>query len=132
MDMPALVVLLERHEGLRLKPYVDTAGKQTIGIGRNLTDVGISEDEALTMLANDLGEVLSDLETFDWWRGLSDRRQAAIADLRFNVGPGGFRLFRKLIHALAVGDWISAAQEIRHSQIAPARRADLAQMMEQG
>ena len=34
---------LVRHEGLRLKPYRCTAGKLTIGIGRNLDDCGISK-----------------------------------------------------------------------------------------
>ena len=39
-----------RHEGLRLKPYRDTAGKLTIGVGRNLDDVGVSEAEAFALL----------------------------------------------------------------------------------
>ncbi|MDY0127369.1 MAG: hypothetical protein RBR69_04500 [Candidatus Cloacimonadaceae bacterium] len=37
---------LVRHEGLRLKPYRCTAGKLTIGIGRNLNDCGITQSEA--------------------------------------------------------------------------------------
>ena len=32
---------LVRHEGLRLKPYRSTAGKLTIGFGRNLDDRGL-------------------------------------------------------------------------------------------
>lgn len=131
-DRTSLVALVTRHEGTRLMPYIDTALKMSIGVGRNLTDDGISGSEALLMLNNDLDTVLADLETFAWWAGLSDQRQQAIADVRFNVGPGGFRLFRKLIHALAVEDYITAGQEIRNSQIAPARKYELAQMMEQG
>ena len=49
---------LIKHEGLRLKPYKCTAGKMTIGVGRNLDDVGISEQEALDMLFNDVGKCL--------------------------------------------------------------------------
>ena len=30
---------LDRQEGVRLKPYTDTVGKWTIGIGRNLAGV---------------------------------------------------------------------------------------------
>lgn len=45
---------LIRDEGLRLKPYHCTAGKLTIGYGRNLDDNGISEEEALSMLRNDI------------------------------------------------------------------------------
>ena len=44
---------LLRHEGLRLKPYRCTAGKLTIGIGRNLDDCGISQKEAYALLDND-------------------------------------------------------------------------------
>ena len=44
-------------EGLRLKPYVDTAGKLSIGVGRNLDDKGISKTEADFLLADDLNDV---------------------------------------------------------------------------
>ena len=41
---------LVRHEGLRLKPYRSSAGKLTIGIGRNLDDRGIRQKEAQATL----------------------------------------------------------------------------------
>jgi len=44
---------LVRHEGLRLKPYRCTAGKLTIGIGRNLDDCGFWQQEAYALLEND-------------------------------------------------------------------------------
>jgi lysozyme len=47
---------LVRHEGLRLKPYRCTAGKLTIGVGRNLEDKGISQQEAYELLENDIRE----------------------------------------------------------------------------
>ena len=45
MNRDRLRAQLVLHEGSRLKPYRDTVGKLTIGIGRNLDDVGLSEDE---------------------------------------------------------------------------------------
>ena len=48
--MNKLEKTLARHEGLQLKPYLDTVGKLTIGYGRNLDDVGISKGEALAMM----------------------------------------------------------------------------------
>ena len=45
-----LNALLIRHERLRLKPYTDTVGKLTIGVGRNLTDMGLTQDEVLLLL----------------------------------------------------------------------------------
>ena len=42
MDTGRLTSALRRDEGCVLNPYRCTAGKLTIGIGRNLDDVGIS------------------------------------------------------------------------------------------
>ena len=38
---------IKKHEGLELKVYTCTAGRLTIGYGRNLEDRGITEEEAL-------------------------------------------------------------------------------------
>lgn len=143
MDHDALIAQLDRHEDDRLEPYDDATGKTlrpgdvvrgniTIARGINLS-AGISPHVSDLLTDDAIGLVEDDLDSsFEWWASLSERRQLAIADLRFNVGASGFRLFRKLIHALAIGDWPGAAAEIRNSQIAPGRKADLAQMMEQG
>jgi lysozyme len=45
---------IKRDEGIRLKLYIDTVDKATIGCGRNLTDVGISQDEVFLLLYNDV------------------------------------------------------------------------------
>ena len=60
-----LVDLLLKHEGLRLHPYDDVTGKPpetlqgkiTIGVGRNLTDVGITRTEALSLLKADIHDL---------------------------------------------------------------------------
>jgi lysozyme len=52
---------LTTHEGLRLKPYLCPAGKLTIGIGRNLEGKGITKQEAIMLLENDIQECLDDL-----------------------------------------------------------------------
>ena len=46
-----------KHEGLRLYPYNCSEGKLTLGIGRNLDDRGITEEEALYLLNNDIEAV---------------------------------------------------------------------------
>ncbi len=50
---------LIRHKGLKLKPYRCTAGKLTIGVGRNLDDCGISQTEAYVLLENDIQSKVS-------------------------------------------------------------------------
>ncbi len=44
-DKEKLMEKLVAHEGLRLQVYKDTLGIDTIGIGRNLQDRGISKEE---------------------------------------------------------------------------------------
>lgn len=115
-DRDALIAQLIDHEGLRLKPYTDTVGKLTIGVGRNLDDVGISRDEALALLQNDIDACLADLSAFPWFDGLDTVRQRAVVDFRFNLGPGGFRAFRKFLAAMARADYEAAAGELVSSK----------------
>ena len=54
MDKQRLIEQLRLHEGVEHKPYVDTVGKTTIGVGRNLDDVGLTDDEIDYLLDNDI------------------------------------------------------------------------------
>ena len=81
--------LLIKHEGLRLKPYYDTATppRLTIGVGRNLTDRGITEEEAMFLLENDIKATLQSLkEVFSWFVFLDNVRQAVVVSMVFNMG----------------------------------------------
>ena len=127
--------LVKLHEGLRLRPYQCTAGKTTIGYGRNLDDKGISEAEAELLLVADLTECETDLQGFPWWSRLTDARKAAMIDMRFNLGPGGFRQFKTMLICLALGDYKEAAASMLDSRWARqvGRRAhELANLMRAG
>lgn len=127
-----LVDELVRHEGMRLKPYTDTAGKITIGCGRNLTDVGITKDEALLLLNNDIDAAVADLATFPWFATLDAVRQRALVDLRFNTGRAGFLKFKRFIAAMGVRDYSRAGDELMTSKIAPNRKQTLVRMITTG
>src|SRR5690349_9640120 len=106
MNLNDLRDQLANDEGLRLFPYVDTAGKTSIGVGRNLTDKGISHAEAMTLLDNDIAEVVTGLNAhIPWWTRLDDARQAAVANMCFNLGIAKFLLFRKMLDHLARGEY---------------------------
>ena len=108
--------LIIKHEGLRLKPYKCPADKWTIGVGRNLEDVGITEAEAMTMLANDIYRVERELESLSFSRHLNAARTAAITDMLFNLGLSRFLRFRKMIAALEAQDYERAADEALNSK----------------
>jgi len=113
----SIIDQLISHEGERLKPYRCTAGKLTIGVGRNIEDVGISQDESRYMLANDIRACEIDLQRiFPGFLGFTQGRQWALIDMRFNLGPYRFRKFKCMIAAINDGDWLGAGNEARNSR----------------
>lgn len=116
LDLDKLKDDLIRDEALKLRAYKCTAGKTTVGVGRNLDDVGITRDEALYLLGNDIRRVTADLDReLPWWRGLSERRQRALANMCFNMGISRLQGFRKMLAALQAGDFTRAADEATNS-----------------
>lgn len=104
--------LIEGHEGRMHKPYKCTAGKTSIGIGRNLDDVGLSDDEIDYLFANDLKRAHAEASKYPWFAELSEVRQAAIIDMIFNLGPSRFAGFRNFIQAMSQKDYVWAAAEL--------------------
>ena len=108
--------LIMKHEGFSNKPYICTAGRQTIGYGRNISDKGITEAEAKHLLVNDINECYQDLKNiFDRFKDLSENRQSALIDMRYNLGSGGFRKFKKMIAAIKENDFKKASEEMKAS-----------------
>ncbi len=105
-----LVRQLTAHEGVRLKPYVDTVGKVTIGIGRNLTDRGISDDEAFFLLENDINASIIDLaQRYRWFIELDEVRQRVLVDMAFNMGGARLAKFKNMLAAVERGDYKAAS-----------------------
>jgi lysozyme len=101
-------------EGIRLKPYLCPAGKTTIGVGRNLDDVGITEAEAMTLLDNDITRVKAQLaKALPWLQG--DNVQRAVGNMTFQMGLGGVLKFKKMLAALQAKDYTTARREALNS-----------------
>lgn len=112
-----LLEMLIRDEGVRLKPYKDTVGKLTIGVGRNLDDVGISKEEAYVLLRNDLDKAAKSLFTnFPWVKVLNEARIAALINMAFNLGIGGLAGFKNFLKALKEENFPLAAEEMLKSK----------------
>ena len=107
---------LREEEGYRRFMYLDTVGVPTIGYGRNLKDVGINPVEAGVLLRNDMQSALMVAESFRWFNALSDLRKAVITDMIFNMGRLRFKLFKKMILAVAAKDYSGAAREMLDSK----------------
>jgi lysozyme len=108
---------LIRDEGLELKPYMCPAGKLTIGIGRNIEDVGISEQEALYLLQNDIECCINDLHKMGIQSiDITPNRWCALVNMRFNLGPSRFRQFKKMLAAIHQREFGKAADEMMDSK----------------
>ena len=115
--MNKLIEQLKIHEGVKLKPYKCTAGKLTIGIGRNLEDVGISMEEAEYFLQNDIAEARSQLlHAFPWMGEFNDARISAMINFTFNVGIGTVKKFENTLSYMQSGEWDKAADEMMDSR----------------
>lgn len=134
-SMHKLVAELTRDEGLRLQTYRCTARKLTIGIGRNLDDVGISESEARifgctsaaqalalvkrdgvtrlqaeSLFANDIVGCERDLDRkLRWWRNLDDVRQRVLLNMCFNLGISRLLGFRNTLRMVEHREFEDAA-----------------------
>jgi len=122
LNLQKLSDQLIRHEGMERFPYVDTVGKTTIGVGRNLTDRGLSQEECRYLLANDIKISIDELKkNFYWFTKLDGVRQIVLVDLHFNLGIVRLKKFRKTLHLIeicALGDdlWDRAAAELLDSK----------------
>lgn len=111
-----LLDLLKLHEGFRATPYRCTAGKITIGYGRNLEDCPLDEEEAVFLLLRPVREAAEDIQTFNFGRYLNEARAAAVIDMRYNLGPTRFRGFKRFIAAMDRKDYDTAAAEMLDSR----------------
>ncbi len=117
MNLDQLTADLRRDEGERLKPYRDSVGKLTIGVGRNLDDDGISASESQIMLQNDILRVGVDLDQhLPWWRNLDNNRQNVLANMCFNLGINGLLEFKHFLGALLALNYELAYDEMISSK----------------
>jgi lysozyme len=125
---------LATEEGFRAKAYRDTVGKLTIGYGCNI-DAGWSEGLARTVLGFQLGEVAEQLGKFAWYTHLDDVRASVLLDIGFNDGVGALLHFPKMLAAVQIGNWSTAAAELMNSEAArelPPRYRKLAEILQTG
>ena len=138
-----LIDMIKRNEGKVMENgrhilYEDNAKppKQTIAYGRNLTDRGLSESEAETLLFNDVQDAIKELDNnLPFFENLTENRRNALIDMRFNLGLTRFMGFKKMLTALERKDYETAAIEAINSRWAKqvgARAERDAKMIKEG
>jgi lysozyme len=152
-----LIEKLISHEGLRLEVYQDTLGINTIGIGRNLDDRGITQDEldwmdyptiehvysdgiteadAMYLAQNDVQIVEEELlAAHPCVEKLDAVRQLVLVDMAFNLGVPRLCKFKNMWSAIHEGKFEAAAKEMLDSRWATqvkGRATKLANAMHNG
>ena len=128
--------VLTLDEGKRHKPYADTKGLLTVGIGRNIDPnggLGLSDDEVDYLLENDIVRVIKELSSeYPWFKDLDDVRKDAIIDISFNLGATRLRGFKRALAAMDAADYKTASLEFldsKWSRDVKGRSAELAHMI---
>lgn len=128
-----LQAMLIQQEGLKLRPYHDSVGKLTIGVGRNLDDKGLSNEEAMMLLNADICDALDDVRhCCSIYEQLSRPRQLVLISMAFNMGRERLNGFVHFLNALHKQDFSEAADEMLNSKWAAqvgTRATTLAAMM---
>ena len=153
----AFIEKLIAHEGLRLEVYQDTLGIDTIGIGRNLEDRGITKEElegldipsinhvyeyglteadAVYLAHNDVEIVEEELvRAHPCVDRLDSVRQLILMDMAFNMGVPRLCKFKKMWNAIHDDNFQAAAKEMLDSRWAnqvKSRATKLANAMHNG
>lgn len=124
--MPWVCRRLVFHEGLRLKPYRCTAGKLSIGVGRNLDDnpltpeekkacgdiyQGITVNAAYMLLRNDIARTEEFLrKNISFYQKLDVERQYALLDMCFQMEKKLLK-FKKMLKAMENKNFVLASVE---------------------
>jgi len=142
-----LVEQLIDHEGFRSKVYDDKTGEPivkgttvvgipTVGIGRNLVHNGLTREEAVYLLENDVTRFEREVRSaLPWFDGLDPIRKRVLLDMAFNVGTEKLLIFQRMLGAFKQGNYNLAAQHLMDSKYATqvGRRAvHLAHMLRTG
>jgi len=118
-ELKRLKAMLEHDEGLRLKPYHCTAGKLTIGVGRNIEDVGISKTTAYQMLEEDIERCERSCRAIfgaELWNSWGPVRRMGWLNFAFQLGPAGMLGVRNTLRAAIAQDWKRVEENLKLSR----------------
>lgn len=114
----SLIESIMTHEGWRNKAYQDSEGIWTIGYGRNLQQLTISESLGSRWLQEDIATAEKAARRFpeyDELRSCPPRADAFI-EMVFNMGPSRVAGFRNMLRAIREHDWEAASKEMLDSK----------------
>jgi GH24 family phage-related lysozyme (muramidase) len=121
IDVKAMVI---KHEGKVMKPYKDSLGLWTVGVGHLIGDGKslppewnrtFTEAEVMALFDKDFEHHKDAAEKIPAYNKISGRGKAALIDLTFNMGPTWWKKWPNLMKQLQAGDMQGAAKNLAES-----------------
>jgi lysozyme len=108
--------LLLKEEGFIARPYRDSKGNLTIGIGWNLDARPMTQEQGLSICGQQVQEVENELiQALDCYYKLDDVRRAVLLDMAFQLGVTGLLTFKDMIALVAEGAYVNASLQMLSS-----------------
>jgi len=117
--------MIKEHEGVRYKPYKDSLGLWTVGVGHLIGDGKslppeynreFSQKEVDDMFAKDYEHHRKAAEKIPGFSNLGQNGQGALTDLTFNMGPSWYKKWPNFVKTLSSGDIEGAASNLERSK----------------
>ena len=113
-----------KHEGFKTRPYKDSKGLWTVGVGHLIGDGKslpkeydreFSKEEIQALYEEDFKEHKKAAEKIPGYNNLNEKGQTALIDLTFNMGPSWYKKWPMLVKQLEAGDIEGAAKNLEGS-----------------
>ncbi len=141
--MKKLIDQIKLHEGVRFRPYRCTAGKLTVGVGRNIDDKPFKTEEVIALFGSqktqaeitallnkglsmkqvdqllvwDIQDAIEDAKAvIRNFQSLSEQRQYVLIDMAFNMGRQTLAGFRNTLRFISEGKYDQAADNMLKSK----------------
>lgn len=124
-DDKPVMDMIKRHEGVRTRPYKDSLGLWTVGVGHLIGDGKslppeynreLSMDEVDALFAKDYQHHKEAATKIPGYNNLNNTGKAALTDLTFNMGPTWYKKWPSFTKSLSSGDAEGAASSLRDSK----------------
>ena len=116
--------MVKDHEGVKNKPYQDTKGLWTVGVGHLIGDGKtlpsewkrtFSDAEIMNLFKKDYQHHKQAAEKIPGFSNLNMNGQAALIDLTFNMGPRWWKNWPNFTKAMQAGNIDQAANALKNS-----------------
>ena len=130
----ALIDDIKKHEGFSSVVYKCTAGYDTIGYGKRIKYLQVTEEQSTEWLEEDLENLKYTLSgKYDWFLPAPQEVKDIVMNMAYQLGPSAFGRFKKTIKYIANKDYEMCAVEMLDSKWArddtPRRAKELSDRM---